>query len=474
LTIPAAPTNLTATAGNAQVALSWSASSGATSYNVKRSTTSGGPYTTISSPTTTSYTDTGLTNGTTYYYVVSAVNTAGESSNSTQVSATPQAIPAAPTNVTATAGNAQVALTWSASSGATSYNVKRSTTSGGPYTTISSPTTTSYTNTGLTNGTTYYYVVSAVNTAGESANSSQVSATPQAIPVAPTNVTATAGNAQVALSWSASSGATSYNVKRSTTSGGPYTTISSPTTTSYTDTGLTNGTTYYYVVSAVNTAGESANSSQVSATPSSSVSSTVALDSSSAGQGALSASSLSWNHTVGTGSNTLLVVGVVGGCVPSVKYNGVSMTHAAQVYNNNHAPDTTDLFYLVAPTAGTHTVQVTYSGCTSDVEAGSISFTGVNQTTPLAHIATNFGAGTSAGVTVTSVAGDMVVDVVGDGTAINSSSQTLRWLKNQNGSTAHGNGAQSTAAGASSVTMGYSTTNSDWWGIIGADVVAAP
>ena len=69
------------------------------------------------------------------------------------------------------------------------------------------------------------------------------------------------------LSWSASTGATSYNVKRSTTSGGPYTTIASPTTTSYTDTGLTNGTTYYYVVSAVNAAGESANSAQVSAAP---------------------------------------------------------------------------------------------------------------------------------------------------------------------------------------------------------------
>jgi hypothetical protein len=90
---PAAPTNVTATAGNGQVALSWSASSGASSYNVKRSTTSGGPYTTVASPTTTGYTDTGVTNGTTYYYVVSAVNTAGESANSSQVSATPTAPP---------------------------------------------------------------------------------------------------------------------------------------------------------------------------------------------------------------------------------------------------------------------------------------------------------------------------------------------------------------------------------------------
>jgi len=86
-------------------------------------------------------------------------------------------------------------------------------------------------------------------------------------PPAPTNLTATAGNGQVGLSWSGSSGATSYNVQRSTTSGGAYTTIASPTTASYTDAGLTNGTTYYYVVSAVNGAGQSANSSQVSATP---------------------------------------------------------------------------------------------------------------------------------------------------------------------------------------------------------------
>ncbi len=88
----------------------------------------------------------------------------------------------------------------------------------------------------------------------------------------PTGLTATAGNAQVMLSWTASTGATSYNVKRSTTSGSGYATVSSPTGTSYTNTGLTNGTPYYYVVSAVGTGGESANSSQVSATPVSSTS----------------------------------------------------------------------------------------------------------------------------------------------------------------------------------------------------------
>jgi len=148
---------------------------------VKRATTSGGPYTQLAALASTSYTDTSLTNGTTYYYVVSATNSAGESANSTQVSATPVAsvaIPATPTGLSSNPGNAQASLTWSASSGATSYHVKRATTSGGPYTQVGAPTSTSYNDTSLTNGTTYYYVVSALDSAGESANSPQVSALP--------------------------------------------------------------------------------------------------------------------------------------------------------------------------------------------------------------------------------------------------------------------------------------------------------
>ena len=90
--VPAAPTKLAATAGNAQVALTWTAASGATSYNVKRSTTNGGPYANVQTGVTgTSFTNTGLTNGTPYYYVVTAVNASGESPVSTQASATPTA-----------------------------------------------------------------------------------------------------------------------------------------------------------------------------------------------------------------------------------------------------------------------------------------------------------------------------------------------------------------------------------------------
>jgi beta-glucanase (GH16 family) len=85
---PSIPLNLTATPGATEVVLNWTASAGATNYNVKQSTTDGGPYATIASPATTSYTNSGLVLGATYYYVVSAANAAGESSNSVQVSAT--------------------------------------------------------------------------------------------------------------------------------------------------------------------------------------------------------------------------------------------------------------------------------------------------------------------------------------------------------------------------------------------------
>jgi fibronectin type 3 domain-containing protein len=268
---PATPAGLMASAANAQVNLTWSGSTGASAYYVKRSTTTGGPYTQIATPTATSYADNTVTNSTKYYYVVSAYNTYGQSANSAEVSAIPIAPPPpTPASLVATGANAQVNLSWNASAGATSYHVKRGTSSGGPYTQISAPTTNSFTDTGLTNGTTYYYVVSALNAAGESANSSQASATPAAPampPAAPAELQATAGSAQVSLNWAATTSATSYHVKRSTTSGGPYTQVAAPTSTSDTDTGLTNGTTYYYVVSALNSAGESANSSQVSAKP---------------------------------------------------------------------------------------------------------------------------------------------------------------------------------------------------------------
>jgi fibronectin type 3 domain-containing protein len=262
-TLFAGPQNLTSSANLQQVALSWSYVANATSYNVKRATASGGPYTTIATGVTgTSFTDTGVNAGTTYYYVVSAVNSDFESDNSAEASA---AVLAAPQNLTASANLQQVALSWSAVANAGSYNIKRAAASGGgPYTTIATGVTgTSFTDTGLTPGTTYYYVVSAVNSANESVNSAEASA---AVLAAPTSLTGTDSQLTVALSWTYVSNAAGYNVKRASASGGPYTTIATSVTgTTYTDTGLTAGATYYYVVSAVNGSNESVNSAEASA-----------------------------------------------------------------------------------------------------------------------------------------------------------------------------------------------------------------
>jgi cellulose 1,4-beta-cellobiosidase len=102
---------------------------------------------------------------------------------------------------------------------------------------------------------------------GMSGAAAQISGSPSASVTAPAGITAKPGSGQVSLSWNASAGASSYNVKRSGTSGGPYALIVSTGSTSYTDEGLANGT-YYYVVSSVSPSGESTNSVEVTGTPS--------------------------------------------------------------------------------------------------------------------------------------------------------------------------------------------------------------
>jgi len=212
-TAPDAPTGLNATPGANLVSLSWTAATGSpTGYNVKRSTVSGGPYAVIGTTTApiVTYNDS-ILGGQTYYYVLSAINGTGESTNSSEVFAAPTlAAPAAPTGLTGTAGNAQVALSWNASSFATSYNVKRSTASGGPYNligTAAAPTVTLTDSSGLNNGTPYYYVVSATGEGGTGPDSSPVSVTPVA-PI-PLLITIAPG---VGITWFASNSVT-YQVQ---------------------------------------------------------------------------------------------------------------------------------------------------------------------------------------------------------------------------------------------------------------------
>ncbi|MDF7826667.1 sulfatase-like hydrolase/transferase [Pontiellaceae bacterium B12227] len=198
---PDVPTGLTATNGlTDEIILDWDDNnqSGFSYFVVKRSETSGGSYTPIpgAEPTVSEYTDTGLTTGTNYYYVVSAVNADDvESTNSVEASATAQVFvpdaPTVPAGFDVRAGNTRAYLSWDENTqvGFKEFRVKRSTVSGEQYdiiATISAGADTTYNDSGLTNGTTYYYVVTAVNADDlESAPCAEQSATPAAGAEAP-------------------------------------------------------------------------------------------------------------------------------------------------------------------------------------------------------------------------------------------------------------------------------------------------
>ncbi|WP_397412767.1 fibronectin type III domain-containing protein, partial [Polaromonas sp.] len=207
----------------------------------------------------------GLTNGITYTFWVSATNAAGNSGVSNAVQVTPNVIPNAPTNLTVTAGNTNANLSWTAptSNGGTdisSYNVISSPTGGTAIINFIAKTAIV---SGLTNGITYTFWVSATNAAGNSGVSNAVQVTPNVIPNAPTNVTATVNNAQVTVNWTepTSNGGTpiiSYKIERSTNlSSWDFDSSANNLENFKIINGLTNGTIYYFRVFAINAKGTS-------------------------------------------------------------------------------------------------------------------------------------------------------------------------------------------------------------------------
>ncbi|MHA6480389.1 glycoside hydrolase family 9 protein [Paenibacillus sp. strain BS8-2] len=190
---PGSPAGLAAEAGAGVVTLAWAPAEGTQSFLIKRSLIDGGPYETIAEDVIElAYVDQTVENGKTYFYIVTAVNEAGESEASAQASATPleevvePELPNVIDSLTAVPGVGQIALAWAPSEGADSYLVKRSLTNGGPYETIADGVAgTAYIDESAEAGTTYYYIVSAVNAAGESAASNQASAAPQEETVEP-------------------------------------------------------------------------------------------------------------------------------------------------------------------------------------------------------------------------------------------------------------------------------------------------
>jgi fibronectin type 3 domain-containing protein len=279
-TLPAAPGSLTAIYSGGQVNLSWAVISAASSYDIYRGTVSGGESGTPlqTGVTATNFVDSAVTAGTKYFYEVTAVNASGQSSVSPEASATvpaaaptPPATPAAPTTLTAIPSVGHIGLSWAAVSTASSYDVYRGTVSGGESVTPlqTGITATNFSDTTVSAGTKYFYEVTAVNSTGQSSVSPEASATvPTAAPSAPGSLTATPASGQVTLMWSAVSTATSYDIYRGTVSGGESATPFQVgiTGTSFTDTSVTAGSSYFYEVTALNNGGQSGDSPEASAT----------------------------------------------------------------------------------------------------------------------------------------------------------------------------------------------------------------
>ncbi|MBJ7357901.1 malectin domain-containing carbohydrate-binding protein [Nocardioides sp.] len=292
-TAPAAPGALSATPADSSVSLAWTASADTdvVGYRVYRSTSSpvaltAGNRLTPDPLAALAFNDGGAVNGTEYFYAVTAIDGEGnESPASDEDSATPAdtTAPSAPVGLTVGAGDEEATLSWTPSEALDldHYNVYQSTSANvlvDEDNLVGEVTEATFLAPDLTNGTAYYFVVTAVDDAGnESTPSNEGSAVPTEapdteFPAAPAGVTATKGDGKVTIEWTANteSDLAGYRILRAAVSGGPYTEVGRvlAAATSYVDNDLVNGQPYYYVVTAADLANNvSVPSAQVSATP---------------------------------------------------------------------------------------------------------------------------------------------------------------------------------------------------------------
>jgi hypothetical protein len=276
--VPAAPLALTGVAGDRQVVLNWqppaTGTAGVIDYIIEVSTDGGSTWAVYADgvSTATTATVTGLTNGTTYRFRVSAVNATGAGAPSAMSAPlTPSAPAAAPTGVVGVPGDAQVALTWSApadtgGSPLADYLVQyRVNVAGSSWTTFAdgTSTATAATVTGLVNGTAYVFRVAAVNAAAAGTYSAEsVPVTPRTLPSVPTGLVGLPGDTAVTLNWTApadgGAAISDYLVEyRLNVVGSPWLTFAdgASAATTATVTGLVNGTAYVFRVAAVNAVG---------------------------------------------------------------------------------------------------------------------------------------------------------------------------------------------------------------------------
>jgi hypothetical protein len=268
-TVPGVPTAVTATPGASKATVSWTGpsdegGSAITGYTVTASPADAAPVAVNSATTTVDVT--GLTNGTSYTFTVHATNSAGSSAESAPSGAvTPRTVPGVPTGVTASSGDHAATVSWTApaSNGATITSYTVTAAPGGKTAVVNGdPAATTVAVTGLTNGTAYTFTVHATNAAGDGTESSASAAvTPAGVPDKPTGVSATAGDAQATVTWTApaNNGATITSYTVTASPGGLTASVSgNPAATQVNVAGLTNGVSYSFTVVATNVKGGSA------------------------------------------------------------------------------------------------------------------------------------------------------------------------------------------------------------------------
>ena len=286
ITAPQPPTSLSATAQGANINLSWTAPSddgGAAiqNYKIEKSDDGGTTWTDLvanTGNTNVTYTDNTVSAGSTRHYRVSARNSAGTSQPSNVANATRAATaPGRPTGLTATAqSTTQINLTWTAPSddgGAaiTGYEIEESN-NGSTWTDLASTTSTSHSVAGLSAGSTRYYRVYAVNSAGTSSASDIANATTWDIPSAPRSLRARPiGQTQIDLQWSAPADTggvpiAGYQIEVSSDGSNWTIEVEDTLARSYSHVNLTSGSTWYYRVSARNQVGMGPTSTPVRAT----------------------------------------------------------------------------------------------------------------------------------------------------------------------------------------------------------------
>jgi fibronectin type 3 domain-containing protein len=286
LSPPDVPTNVQATVtgytGAATQAvplgahLTWTAAGGAASYKIERKLTAGGTYAQVGTSNGTSFDDTALTPGSTYYYRVRATNAVGDGAYSAEAQINTPSLPPTPTNPQLNAvTTTSTAFQWqNNATNADGYQILRQVGTGGfvlltqiPPQNSNVPNTMTYTDTNLTPGTHYDYHIQSYNLAGYSDFAGISTST---LTAAPTSLLVTAGSNGISMTWTAPSapaGGVTYNVYRGTSMNGEGATpvATGLMNTNYTDSGLTYNTTYFYKVTAVDAGGESAQSNESSA-----------------------------------------------------------------------------------------------------------------------------------------------------------------------------------------------------------------